>query len=166
MGTDELIWKLYMVPQQCWRDLPWLKGNGWRWFAGQLCGFLLEYGDLAHWGAWPSNYQRTQFVFELSDNFQWGKDGDIWGIAIIKNFSSKNLWWSDGKFCTYNLPLRWIQCIHPCNEELAEIYVSMVYFPLMQMFYLHSDAYGCKILFPRFIGPPVMHEINKFEDKK
>ena len=81
-----------MGPQQFWRDLPWLKGNGWRWFAGQLCGFLLEYGDLAHRGAWSSNYQRTLFVFELSDNFQWGKDGDTCGIAVIENFAGKNLW--------------------------------------------------------------------------
>ena len=74
---------MYTVPQQFWRDLPWLKGNGWRWFAGQLCGFLLEYGHLAHWGTWPGSHQQTQLIFELSDKFQWGKGVDIGGLQLL-----------------------------------------------------------------------------------
>ena len=81
--SNELIWKLFMVPQQFEWVLPWLKENGLRWFASQLCRFLLKYGDLAHWGTWPVNHQWTQLLFELSDNFQWGKDRDFGWLPLL-----------------------------------------------------------------------------------
>ena len=90
---------------------------------------------------WPGNHQWTQLVFELSDNFQRKKDGDIRGVLLLETLPVKicdNLMVSFlvttfhcGEYDVYILAMKnWLKYIQVWFSSLACKCVTRIMMPM------------------------------------